>query len=125
MHLKPEELVDVAEGSRAGSSVPHLAACDECRRQLAELRAMMSAARDVDVPEPPPVFWNQFSIRVREAIAAGGAPRPFWRDLVSWPLWRDLVSWPRVLIPISALAAVATVVIAIGAASRLVRPAQV
>jgi hypothetical protein len=92
MHLQPDELVDLAEGTRTESSVPHLAACEACRHQLAELKAMMSAAADVAVPEPSPLFWDHFSARVREAVAAEGVPRrSFW-------------SWPRLAMPIGAVA---------------------
>ena len=60
MHVKPDELVDIAEGTRAESSAPHLATCDDCRRQLADVRTMMSAAAEVEVPEPSPLFWDHF-----------------------------------------------------------------
>src|SRR5256885_5364116 len=87
MHLQPDELVDVAEGARTEQSVPHLASCELCRHQLAELKALMSAAAEVEVPEPSPLFWDHFSARVREAVAAEGAPRrSFW-------------TWPRLVVP--------------------------
>jgi hypothetical protein len=95
MHLQPDELVDLAEGTRAESSAPHLAECAVCRLHLAELMAMMSAAADVDVPEPSPLFWDHFSARVREAVAAEGAPR------------RSLWAWPRLTIPAAAVATAA------------------
>ena len=44
MHLNAEELIDIAEGTRPESAMPHLAACEPCRAQVRELRAMMSAA---------------------------------------------------------------------------------
>ena len=100
MHLQPDEFVDLAEGRRTESSVPHLAACEACRHQLAELKAMMSAAADVAVPEPSPLFWDHFSTRVREAVAAEGVPRrSFW-------------SWPRLAMP-AAAAAMASVILAV------------
>ena len=87
MHLQPDELIDLAEGTRAESSATHLAECAVCRLQLEELKAMMSAAADLDVPEPSPLFWDHFSARVRQAVNAEGAPRrSFW-------------TWPRVVIP--------------------------
>jgi hypothetical protein len=105
MHLQPDELVDLAEGTRDESLVPHLAACDVCRHQLAELKAMMSVAGGVDVPEPSPLFWDHFSARVRDAVAADGQPRrSFW-------------SWPRLAMPAAAAAlagVVLTVVLNIG-----------
>jgi hypothetical protein len=98
MHLQPDELVDLAEGARAESSAPHLGECAVCRRQLAELKAMMAVTADVDVPEPSPLFWDHFSARVREAVAAEGAPRRlFW-------------TWPRLTVPAAAVAAAALLV---------------
>ncbi|MCU1382106.1 MAG: hypothetical protein JWL71_803 [Acidobacteria bacterium] len=69
MHLSAEELVDIAEGTRADAAVPHLAACDTCRGQLHDMRAMMTATGSVDVPEPSPLFWDHLSSRVSEAVA--------------------------------------------------------
>jgi hypothetical protein len=102
MHLRPDELIDLAEGTRAESSATHLAECAICRLHLAELKATISAAADVDVPEPSPLFWDHFSARVRHAVDAEGAPRrSFW-------------SWSRVLIPaVSVAAAVLAVVVAL------------
>ena len=96
-HLQSDDLIDLAEGARLESSAPHLQTCDQCRRRLADLRASMSAAADVDVPEPSPLFWDHFSARVRAAIAADGAPRR--------------VLWDRLAVPIS-IAACAAVIIA-------------
>jgi hypothetical protein len=84
MHLNIEELVDIAEGARPGSAAPHLAACEPCRGQLAELRAMMSAAKDVAVPEPSPLFWDHLSLRVSEAVAAETVPRRSWLNVALW-----------------------------------------
>jgi len=95
-HLTADELVDLVEGVVLESDVPHLATCATCRRQLAELRATMAMVSGADVPEPSPLFWDHFSSRVREAVAAEGvAPRT---------RWRRLSSWPGVMAPISAAA---------------------
>ncbi len=92
MHLQPDELVDVAEGTRPESSVPHLASCEVCRLQLADLKATISAAADVEVPEPSPLFWDHLSARVRDAVAAEAVPRrAFW-------------AWPRLALPLGAVA---------------------
>ncbi len=74
-HLTSAEFVDLAEGVRDAASAPHLAECDRCRRQLADVRRMMAAAADSDVPEPSPLFWDHLSARVREAVAAEPSPR--------------------------------------------------
>ncbi len=74
-HLTSDELIDLAEGIRPEASAPHLQACRQCQRQLADLRAMMTAAADVEVPEPSPLFWDHLSARVHAAVEADGAPR--------------------------------------------------
>ena len=71
-HLSPEILIDVAEGTRQETAVPHLAGCASCREQLADLRQMM-ATIDVEVPEPSPLFWDHLSAHVREAVAVEAA----------------------------------------------------
>jgi len=98
MHLDPEELVDIAEGTRAESSARHLASCEACRAQLHELRAMMAAVQDADVPEPSPLFWDHLSARVHDAVVADGAPRAAW--------WRPS-AWPWIALPVAAGAVVA------------------
>ncbi len=103
MHLKPEELVDLAEGTRAEASAPHLAACDRCRRDLDDLRATLRSMPGEIVPEPSPLFWDHLLARVRVAVAAEGAPSRF-------PRW-DWLLRPRVLVPIGALAAAALAIL--------------
>jgi hypothetical protein len=92
MHLKPEELVDLAEGTIAEASVPHLAVCAACRGQLEMLRAMEARTRDFDVPEPSPLFWDHLSSRVHEAIAADNAQSSNWFDRSGL---RELLASPR------------------------------
>ena len=97
-HLAEDELLDLAEGARPeGASTRHLASCDACRRQVAELRSIMSTAADVDVPEPSPLFWEHLSARVREAVEAEGRPA-----VAGW--LSPGLSW-RVMLPIGALGA--------------------
>src|SRR3954454_15525134 len=102
MHLNAEELVDIAEGTRAESAAPHLAGCEPCRAQLRELRAMIATARDVDVPEPSPLFWDHLSARIGDAIASDSAqPRRSWR------YWRSALG------PIEVLAVAAALIVAV------------
>lgn len=96
-HLNEEELIDVAEGIRAASSVAHLESCEQCRRQAADLRTVMSAVAEVEVPEPSPLFWDHLSARVSEAVA--DVPG---RRATRVPAWR---TW-RLVMPAIALAAV-------------------
>jgi hypothetical protein len=86
-HVSEEELIDLAEGARAEHDLPHLSECNSCRARLRDLQAVLTAAADVRVPEPSPLFWEHFSERVRAAVAAEAAapavPRPSWRFVMS------------------------------------------
>ncbi len=108
MHLTPEQLIDIAEGTTPSSAAPHLASCGTCRQQLADLRAMMTAAADADAPEPSPLFWDHLSSRVHEAVDAEPAA-PAW----NW--------WLRAGMPF-ALATGAAILIAFIATTRLIAP---
>jgi hypothetical protein len=87
MHLTPEELLDLAEGTRPSSSAPHLTACEECRHHLTDLQDVM-ATLEMDVPEPSPLFWEHLSTRVRDAVVADAGPARSWFGLgrLSWGL---------------------------------------
>ena len=98
-HLTESELLDLAEGAQPELSAGHLASCEACRRQLMDLRSVMTATAAVDVPEPSPLFWEHLSARVREAVEAESrSSGAGWR--LRWPSWRAIV-------PISALAMLA------------------
>ncbi len=112
MHLTSDQLVDLAEGTRPESSAPHLAECADCRRQVGEMRAMMSTAAGVEVPEPSPLFWNQLSARIGDRVATEGN-RP--------AAWLDAAAWRRVLMPAWA-AAVAAIIVVVALAPRLMAP---
>ena len=100
-HLSADELIDAMEAAadqREGVLRPerqaHLDACEDCRRQLDDLSAALSDAKQVSVPEPSPLFWQHFSQRVRVAIdqepaTAGAGP--------AWLRW-------QVLLPLGAVA---------------------
>jgi len=89
-HLTPEQFVDLAEGVQPESSLPHLAACEACRRQLAGVRALVSDVRAVDVPEPSPLFWDHLSSRVHDAVS---------EERLRPRSWRERLLQPRVLVP--------------------------
>lgn len=88
MHLSPDALVDLAEGTRPEGAEAHLRQCEMCRRQVADLRAAITSALRVDVPEPSPLFWDHFSDRVRRAVAVEGGPsRSPGPRVRAWPSW--------------------------------------
>jgi hypothetical protein len=105
MHLTPEELIDLAEGTQNDASVPHVMACAACRRQLVEARAMLASVADVEVPEPSPLFWDHLSRRVSDAVAAEGAPHGSWL-VPSW-MWTSAA-------PLAVVTMVVTLVAALG-----------
>lgn len=94
-HLSADQLVDIAEGARPESSAPHLQACVACRRQLADLCAMMSAVAEVAVPEPSPLFWDHLSSRVHDAVEAEREAAASGLAGWSW-VWRPLVWMPGI-----------------------------
>jgi len=97
-HLTPAEIIDVAEGARAEAAAPHLAVCDQCRRQLQDTRTALHAAAAADVPEPSPLFWDHFSARVAGAIAS--QPARARRRFLPSARWRSL----RIAVPLAAAA---------------------
>jgi hypothetical protein len=100
-HLNEEDLIDLADGVRSEGSAPHLASCESCRRQLADLRAVMSAAAAVEVPEPSPLFWQHLSARVHEAVSSETrAPAPRWAP--SRFVWRMAALAAAVLVAAAA-----------------------
>jgi hypothetical protein len=122
-HLSPEELLDVAEGLRSNALADHLASCGTCRRQVADLRVVMTAVSGTveDVPEPSPLFWDHLSARVRDGIVEDPSSlRRFgfaeWRSSRTW--WA-FSGWGRVAALASVAAAAFVVVVLLSS-----RPAE-
>ena len=69
MHLSPDQLLDVAEGTRVEREFPHLESCAVCAGQLADVRSAIGAAAEVQVPEPSPPLWVHLATRIRTAVA--------------------------------------------------------
>lgn len=117
-HLSPEELLDLAEGARpfeADRSHSHLSSCEACRQQLAQLRAIMNAVSDVEVPEPSPLFWEHLSARVHDGVAAGEPARRSRWSLRSGPngfAGLGIGPW-RFIAPVAAAAVAIVAVVAV------------
>jgi hypothetical protein len=62
----------------------HSAGCARCTTALAELGALVSAARGLETAEPPPTLW----MAVEGELAR--AERPSW--LASWSSWRPFAA---------------------------------
>ncbi len=111
-HLTPEQFVDIIDGAVTDSDVPHLTACEICRRQLSELRGLMAEAADIPVPEPSLGYWDRLSARVHDAVAPE-AERP--------RSWSERLFQPRVLIPIFASAFAVAMFVVLQPRERLTR----
>lgn len=85
-HLTSDELIDAAEGTLDPARQPHLATCDACRQQVADLATVLGEALAVAVPEPSPLFWSHLSERVRTAIDAEPQSAGGWRQWMRWPV---------------------------------------
>jgi hypothetical protein len=104
-HLAGHELVDALEGTLDPRRVAHASSCPACTMQLDELRAIVSEASTVDVPEPPAFFWNQLSARVRASITDEPLPGP-WS--LAWRRWsRPAMAIAAAVVIVGAIASVA------------------
>ncbi len=54
----------------------HVAACEDCRRQLEELRATMALLNTWEAPEPNPFFMTRFQARLNEERKAAPGSWP-------------------------------------------------
>jgi len=90
-HLTPDELIDAMEGLLSEARQSHLAACEHCQRELAGLSSALTEAKQVSAP---PLFWLNFSQRVRVAIDQDAS------TATNWPAW---LRW-QVLLPLGAVA---------------------
>jgi hypothetical protein len=64
----------------------HGAGCARCTATLAELGALVSAARGLESPEPPPTLW----MGVEGSLAR--SDRPGWWSWSAWSSWRPFAA---------------------------------
>lgn len=100
-HFTSDELIDAMEDRVPSDRRTHLDVCDECRRQLDDLAAVLDEAREAGVPEPSPLFWNHFSARVRTAIDTDTSSHSAWP---AWLRWQTLTPIGAVALLLVALA---------------------
>ncbi|HET6283713.1 MAG TPA: anti-sigma factor [Polyangia bacterium] len=63
---------DLRPGAEAAVRA-HLAGCASCARAIAELRAIVGAARSFERPEPPPTLWPSIEGALARQEGTGGA----------------------------------------------------
>jgi anti-sigma factor RsiW len=83
-HL-PDLLLDDAYVTTHPEYKEHLAACDACRTELAELRSTFALLDEWKAPELSPYFDSRLQARLREAVAA--PPEGLWERAKSFLLF--------------------------------------
>jgi hypothetical protein len=83
-HLTETEIVDALDGRLDTVRGSHVERCAACRDRVEALRGALLAAREDQVPEPSPLFWEHLSGRVADAVRSGPPPArsawlPGWR----------------------------------------------
>jgi hypothetical protein len=111
--LRPDEFIDVLDGTADAASAAHVANCARCQATLAEVRLALAAVAEVAVPEPSPLFWSQVNARVRGALDED-ARRDGALDWWTWLRW-------DVVVPV---AGIAMIVMALTSAVGRVLPAS-
>lgn len=99
--LRPDELVDLVEGTLPAARAAHAAACETCRAAAADLADTWADAGAVGVPEPSPYFWAALNRRVQSAIVE--APRGSgWAPWLRWDTIVPLAGMAAVLMALAA-----------------------
>jgi hypothetical protein len=84
-HLEKTEFIDFLDGTLIAERREHVDSCDACRRTAEELSLALASSEAGDVPEPSPLFWDQFSDRVRMAIKNEPPPHSAFRQFFAIP----------------------------------------
>ncbi len=83
-HVTDEVLLDLVEGNADGEARRHVEECMACRARVEQATAGWHAARDAEVPEPSPLYWEVFRRQVGRHIEASD-PKA-WRPLALVPI---------------------------------------
>lgn len=108
-HITPEQMLDIADGTRPAAEFPHVSSCTACAARVEEIARTIALAAEVDVPEPSPLFWDHLSDRIRNRVAREAAPDVAWWPTFASP-WR------------AALASAAAVILALAVGVAVRRP---
>jgi len=83
-HLGEDALIDLMDGVASADAREHAASCLHCRARLEQAVPGLELARQADVPEPSPLFWQSFRSQVDRRIA-GRDPAPVWKRFAAGP----------------------------------------
>ena len=81
-HVPEPRLLEFLEG-KGGADRAHVESCALCGARLSEARAGLALARDADMPEPSPFYWESLRRQVNSRLDASSERVPLWR---SWRL---------------------------------------
>src|SRR5262245_49435538 len=74
-HLSEDEIADALFERGSPARREHLEACSDCATLLAVASEGLALAREAEVPEPSPLYWEVFRRQVDRRIGGEGVPR--------------------------------------------------
>jgi hypothetical protein len=84
-HIQDEEWITLVEDGGDPEQRAHVVSCVACQATLSEVREGWDLAREAEVPEPSPLYWESFRRGVGRRIAQPPAFRTASRSL-RWAL---------------------------------------
>ena len=90
-HVSDAELMDVIEGTASGDCSRHVAECRDCGARVDEARVGLGLAREAEVPEPSPFYWESFRRQVDGRIATTS-------PLTAWKRWAPVLTLAACLV---------------------------
>lgn len=83
VHLNDEALSELLDGEGAADAAEHLAGCERCKGELAEMVALRAELRTLPDLEPPEDLWERIEAGVAVPSRAGRSGRLGWPSLVA------------------------------------------
>ena len=78
-HLSEADLIDVLMEAGDARAREHAAECAHCRARLDHAREGLRFAREAEVPEPSPIYWQALRRQVDRRIGVGEPAFRGWR----------------------------------------------
>jgi hypothetical protein len=97
-HLTHDELVDALDEGLSRDRQAHLESCARCRDERDALLQLLARTQQPDVPEPSPLFWDQFSSRVRQSIDTEMPAAGWWHGWLRWPVLAPIATLGLLLV---------------------------